>query len=56
MSLSTQKANYSLEEDTPVMLVTGGAKRIGAAIIKAAHDKGYRIIIHCHRSKPKAEH
>ena len=55
MSLSTQKANYSLEEDTPVMLVTGGAKRIGAAIIKAAHDKGYRVIIHCHRSKPKAE-
>ncbi|MDN5566180.1 MAG: pteridine reductase [Psychrobacter sp.] len=39
----------------PVILVTGGAKRIGAAIIKAAHNKGYRVIIHCHRSKSKAE-
>ncbi len=55
MHLPTQKMNYSLQEDTPVMLVTGGAKRIGAAIIKAAHDKGYRVIIHCHRSQQRAE-
>ena len=35
----------------PVMLVTGGAKRIGAAIVRAAHEQGYRVIIHCHHSE-----
>lgn len=39
----------------PVMLVTGSAKRIGAAIIKAAHNSGYRVIIHCHHSKEEAD-
>ena len=38
----------------PVMLVTGGAKRIGAAIVRAAHEQGYRVIIHCHHSKQEA--
>ncbi|WP_435950842.1 pteridine reductase [Psychrobacter sp. DM8] len=41
--------------ETPVMLVTGSAKRIGAAIIEAAHTRGYRVIIHCHHSKIKAQ-
>ncbi|WLP95516.1 pteridine reductase [Psychrobacter sp. M13] len=50
-----QKADKTLQDNTAVMLVTGGAKRIGAAIIKAAHDKGYRVIIHCHRSQQRAE-
>lgn len=34
----------------PVMLVTGSAKRIGAAIIRQAHHLGYRVIIHYHHS------
>ena len=38
----------------PVMLVTGGAKRIGAAIVRAAHEQGYRVIIHCHHSEQEA--
>lgn len=38
----------------PVMLVTGGAKRIGAAIVKTAHQQGYRVIIHCHQSEQEA--
>ena len=38
----------------PVMLVTGGAKRIGASIVRAAHEQGYRVIIHCHHSKQEA--
>lgn len=38
----------------PVMLVTGGAKRIGAAIILAAHEQGYRVIIHCYHSEQEA--
>jgi len=37
-----------------VMLVTGGARRIGAAIVKAAHRQGYRVIIHCYRSERDA--
>lgn len=37
-------------DSAPVMLVTGSAKRIGSAIIKAAHNRGYRVIIHCHQS------
>ena len=41
--------------DAPVMLVTGSAKRIGAAIIKAAHHQGYRVIIHCHHSEHEAK-
>ncbi|MGM8898447.1 MULTISPECIES: pteridine reductase [unclassified Psychrobacter] len=40
--------------DSPVILVTGSAKRIGAAIIRAAHHQGYRVIIHCHRSEQQA--
>ncbi|MEC5211141.1 pteridine reductase [Psychrobacter sp. PL15] len=39
----------------PVMLVTGGAKRIGAAIVRAAHHQGYRVIIHCHHSRREAD-
>jgi pteridine reductase len=42
--------------DQPVMLVTGSAKRIGAAIIRAAHCHSYRVIIHCHHSQREAEH
>jgi pteridine reductase len=38
----------------PVMLVTGSAKRIGAAIVRAAHRQGYRVIIHCHHSEQEA--
>lgn len=41
--------------EAPVMLVTGSAKRIGAAIIEAAHTRGYRVIIHCHHSKIEAQ-
>lgn len=38
----------------PVMLVTGSGKRIGAAIIRAAHRQGYRVIIHCNHSEHEA--
>ncbi len=54
MNSLDQKDNKTLQDGALVMLVTGGAKRIGAAIIKAAHNKGYRVIIHCHRSQQLA--
>lgn len=51
-----QEANPAQPINThaPVMLVTGSAKRIGAAIIRAAHKQGYRVIIHCHHSEQEA--
>lgn len=39
----------------PVMLVTGSAKRIGAAIIRTAHQQGYRVIIHANSSAQQAQ-
>lgn len=38
-----------------VALVTGGARRIGAAIVRALHDDGMDVVIHCNRSRPQAD-
>lgn len=38
-----------------VALVTGGARRIGAAIVQALHDAGMHVVIHCHRSRDEAD-
>ena len=35
-------------------LITGGARRIGAAITRALHTAGMDVIIHCHRSVAEA--
>jgi pteridine reductase len=39
----------------PVVLITGGARRIGAAIAKTLHSSGFRILIHCHQSQHEAQ-
>src|SRR5450631_3911820 len=31
-------------------LITGGARRVGAAIVRALHGAGANVVIHCHRS------
>ena len=36
-------------------LITGGAARIGAQIVKTLHLNQFNIIIHCNRSKDKAQ-
>ena len=36
----------ALEENSPVALITGAAKRIGATMAKTLHSAGYRVIIH----------
>lgn len=36
----------ALEENSPVALITGAAKRIGATMAKTLHTAGYRVIIH----------
>ena len=37
------------------VLVTGGARRIGAAIARALHATGANVVLHCHRSRAEAE-
>ena len=37
------------------MLITGGAKRIGAALVKALHDQGMNVLFQYHRSVEQAE-
>jgi len=51
----TVESTVRSDDGDPVMLVTGSAKRIGAAIIRTAHHQGYRVIIHCHRSEQEAQ-
>ena len=36
-------------------LVTGGARRIGAAIVQSLSDAGVRVAIHCHESLDEAK-
>jgi pteridine reductase len=37
------------------VLVTGAARRIGAAIARALHAAGAHVVVHCHRSRAEAE-
>jgi NAD(P)-dependent dehydrogenase (short-subunit alcohol dehydrogenase family) len=39
----------------PAILVTGGAKRIGAAIARCFGAGGWHVVIHCNRSAAEAE-
>ncbi len=36
-------------------LITGGAKRIGEAIVRALHADGWRVLVHCHQSHEDGE-
>lgn len=38
-----------------VALVTGGARRVGAAIVRALSDRGFRVLIHAAHSAVEAE-
>jgi pteridine reductase len=37
------------------VLVTGGAKRLGAAMARRFHQAGANLVVHYHRSKPAAD-
>lgn len=43
--------NQTNKQDAPVALVTGAARRIGAAIAQHLHTAGFRVIVHCHQSQ-----
>jgi NAD(P)-dependent dehydrogenase (short-subunit alcohol dehydrogenase family) len=36
-------------------IVTGGAKRIGAALVRALASDGWHVVIHCHQSQGEAD-
>ena len=36
-------------------LISGGAVRIGAQIVRTIHENGYKVIIHCHQSEGIAQ-
>ena len=36
-------------------LISGGATRIGAQIVRTLHENGYKVIIHCHHSEEIAQ-
>ena len=44
-----------MSPDTPVALITGGAKRIGNEIARAMHAAGYNIMVHYRSSADAAE-
>lgn len=46
--------NRNNSQALPVALVTGAARRIGAAIIMQLHQANYNVIIHCNHSLQKA--
>jgi len=39
----------------PVALITGGARRIGAELVRQFHHEGFNILVHCHQSLDAAE-
>ena len=39
----------------PLALVTGGAVRVGRAIVLALIEQGYRVLVHCHTSRADAD-
>ena len=41
--------------DTRVILITGAARRIGAAIARTLHADGARVVLHCRGSRPQAD-
>jgi len=47
--------NVSNEALEGVVLVTGGARRVGAAIVERLHGSGMNVVIHCRSSEAEGE-
>jgi pteridine reductase len=44
-----------MTSSAPAILVTGAARRVGAAIARALHGDGANVIVHCNRSRSEGE-
>lgn len=42
--------NEDKKQADRVVLITGAARRVGAAVAEACHRAGFRVAIHCHQS------
>jgi len=51
----TEQTDPQADDAPPVALITGGARRIGAVIAATLHTAGYRVMIHCNRSREDAD-
>ena len=40
---------------SPTLLITGGARRVGACIVETFHDAGYNVVIHYRSSRDEVE-
>lgn len=45
----------TIKPDDKVVLVTGAAQRLGAAIARELHGRGWRVLVHCRNSVGAAE-
>lgn len=44
----------TLTPDTRVALITGSGRRVGATTARRLHARGWRVLLHCHRSRQGA--
>ncbi|MFI4918463.1 MAG: pteridine reductase [Legionellales bacterium] len=47
--------NHTLKQAAKVALVTGGGRRIGAAVVETLHGAGFKVAIHCRHAWREAE-
>ncbi len=55
MDNSNANNTQTISNETKCVLVTGGAKRIGAETVRLLHQAGYNTVIHCRSSRQSAD-
>ena len=55
MDNSNANNTQTISNETKCVLVTGGAKRIGAETVRLLHQEGYNTVIHCRSSRQSAD-
>lgn len=53
MNTVNDSRNHALKGK--VALITGGGKRVGAAMVRMLHAHGAQVLVHCNRSMTAAE-